>query len=61
MMSHDKRVSHSDGPSMALLERLLYAAAIACFVIVHYVALQRIDAVASHATHTPSVTLQGTD
>jgi hypothetical protein len=61
MMSHDKRVSHSDGPSMALLERLLYAATIACFVIVHYVALQRIDAVASHATHTPSLTLQGTD
>ncbi|MGM4927163.1 hypothetical protein [Tardiphaga sp. 619_E2_N8_5] len=46
---------------MALLERLLYAAAIACFVIVHTIALQRIDAVASHATHPPSVTLQGTD
>ncbi|MGM4921701.1 hypothetical protein AB7714_01295 [Tardiphaga sp. 1201_B9_N1_1] len=46
---------------MALLERLLYAVAIACFAIVHYIALQRIDAAASHATHPPSVTLQGTD
>jgi hypothetical protein len=57
----DKRVSHPDGPPMALLERLLYAAAIACFVIVYSIALPRIDPTASRGIHTPSLTLQTTD
>jgi hypothetical protein len=41
--------------------RLLYAAVIACFMLVHYIALRQIDAAAAdHVTTAPAMT-QPTD
>jgi len=44
-----------------LLHRFFYAAVILCFMIIHYVALQQIDAHASHALFTQHAISQPTD
>jgi hypothetical protein len=43
------------------IERILYAAVILCFIVVHYIALRQIDAKASHAVLSPSSFSQPTD